>query len=201
MPEAFTLYDMQRRLEKAFSSTQVFTLRVYEENTRYIGADDLRRSEWLKIFDFLRSFYYNHHNHNLNNNNNSSNNSSRNDLLSNLNTLCSFLVQVFSFESPHLIRHTTATDLYCTHILVLFIFIYIAAINRVYYFRLALYWTTRTTNYTTRNNSDRELFLRRSPIFFSESLDNDPLFFTVQCFRSHCEWQTLGKAVIYQLDA
>ena len=51
MPEAFTYFDMARRLSVAFPFLETFKLRIFEENGRYSGIGDatkLTRSAKLK---------------------------------------------------------------------------------------------------------------------------------------------------------
>ena len=52
MPEAFTYFDMQRRLERAIPDEDVFTLEIFERGAGYIAVDDtskaLRRSATIK---------------------------------------------------------------------------------------------------------------------------------------------------------
>lgn len=52
MPEGFTYFDMQRRLERAISDENVFKLEIFERGAGYIAVDDtskaLRRSAKIK---------------------------------------------------------------------------------------------------------------------------------------------------------
>ena len=40
MPEAFTYFDMQRRLERAIPDEEIFKLEIFERGAGYIALDD-----------------------------------------------------------------------------------------------------------------------------------------------------------------
>ena len=44
MPEAFTYFDMQRRLERAIPDEDTFTLEIFERGAGYIAVDDISRA-------------------------------------------------------------------------------------------------------------------------------------------------------------